>query len=805
MKKTFKLLGLYLLVTLVVAVGIVFLLPMPVNANSDDWEDPLPPAPTNHLLDIVGNLMNLTDANIAADLTIDTGDATIAVNANVDLQAAAGFADVMVAGDLGLTLNDFATNLHITYADQTLYADWNNLHLQVSVPALMDGLPALLGLFGVDFTMPDFSELDVNALLGLLENYTETTNDHGFDVVLTVAGCDLELTCDANYNLQRAVIPGLTVGDATLAGAIDLTVYATPLALTVPDEPYVDVPQLVNLFTNLMPVFNQPFSIAGNAKLYTTVDGVPQADNYLSADLGRLAVATKAGLLDQLAIDIAVGGQGELFKTVLNDRALTLGAYFNGDTANYPDQSGVYINFDGLKLFCAKADLADTYRALQNILSLFVSDDILDYTKLFYFNANNDMVFDATVLQNLMGNLTADDIVPMITKYLPYLQGLTLDADNKLTLTVTDPQGGCAVTVTLFPDADGIYHLTVKCNLTEQQRALAADFTLTTLDSVVGVPDDATGYKDVSDIDNLLNAVNNTVRYQEFYFTGTVGVSINLLGKDIPVDVPVEIAINNTDPARGLVVAAHFALPYDNLTSIAIGDLRLLDSAPSNAGKTQKGTRDLYLYYQQGNIYLYRTEQVKWTEKIPNGTFLGIPIYKNEDRYVAYEKAVKLTMAEFTNDAMYWLLKWGFGFSDTIMNPINDAIANGNANTDPVNYGDVFHDLKYTDGRYDIVLNLGAITNNYDLKDFTVSVTTADRDAQTVVTAVGLDMQINVKGISIVLETRDNGLALSLSDGVADVTTATAQMTAIDDRYAAMPLADGQTYYETIKGNWQAA
>lgn len=796
MKKTFKLLGLYLLVTLVVAVGIVFLLPMPVNANSDDWEDPLPPAPTNHLLDIVGNLMNLTDANIAADLTIDTGDATIAVTANVDLQAAAGFADVMVAGDLGLTLNDFATNLHITYADQTLYADWNNLHLQVSVPALMDGLPTILGLFGVNFTMPDFSELDVNALLGLLENYTETTNDHGFDVVLTVAGCDLELTCDANYNLQRAVIPGLTFGDTTLAGTIDLTVYATPLAVTVPDEPYVDVPQLVNLFTNLMPVFNQPFSIAGNAKLYTTVDGVPQADNYLSADLGRLAVATKAGLLDQLAIDIAVGGQGELFKTVLNDRALTLGAYFNGDTANYPDQSGVYINFDGLKLFCAKADLADTYRALQNILSLFVSDDILDYTKLFYFNANNDMVFDATVLQNLMGNLTADDIVPMITKYLPYLQGLTLDADNKLTLTVTDPQGGCAVTVTLFPDADGIYHLTVKCNLTEQQRALAADFTLTTLDSVVGVPDDATGYKDVSDIDNLLNAVNNTVRYQEFYFTGTVGVSINLLGKDIPVDVPVEIAINNTDPARGLVVAAHFALPYDNLTSIAIGNLRLLDSAPSAAGKTQKGTRDLYLYYQQGNIYLYRTEQVKISGK----WLWSDPVYSG-----SYEKAVKLTMAEFTDDALYWLLKWGFGFSDSIMQQITNAVANGGDNNEPLNYGDLVHGFSNTDGRYDIVLNLGEITHNKDLKDFTVSITTADNaDGQTVVTAVGLDMQIDV-GISIVLETRDNGLQLTMGDGVADVTTATAQMTAIDDRYAAMPLADGQTYYETIKGNWQAA
>lgn len=796
MKKTFKLLGLYLLVTLVVAVGIVFLLPMPVNANSDDWEDPLPPAPTNHLLDIVGNLMNLTDANIAADLTIDTGDATIAVTANVDLQATAGFADVMVAGDLGLTLNDFATNLHITYADQTVYADWNNLHLQVSVPALIDGLPALLGLFGVDFTMPDFSELDVNALLGLLENYTETTNDHGFDVVLTVAGCDLELTCDANYNLQRAVIPGLTFGDTTLAGTIDLTVYATPLAVTVPDEPYVDVPQLVNLFTNLMPVFNQPFSIAGNAKLYTTVDGVPQADNYLSADLGRLAVATKAGLLDQLAIDIAVGGQGELFKTVLNDRALTLGAYFNGDTANYPDQSGVYINFDGLKLFCAKADLADTYRALQNILSLFVSDDILDYTKLFYFNANNDMVFDATVLQNLMGNLTADDIVPMITKYLPYLQGLTLDADNKLTLTVTDPQGGCAVTVTLFPDADGIYHLTVKCNLTEQQRALAADFTLTTLDSVVGVPDDATGYKDVSDIDNLLNAVNNTVRYQEFYFTGTVGVSINLLGKDIPVDVPVEIAINNTDPARGLVVAAHFALPYDNLTSIAIGNLRLLDSAPSAAGKTQKGTRDLYLYYQQGNIYLYRTEQVKISGK----WLWSDPVYSG-----SYEKAVKLTMAEFTDDALYWLLKWGFGFSDSIMQQITNAVANGGDNNEPLNYGDLVHGFSNTDGRYDIVLNLGEITHNKDLKDFTVSITTADNaDGQTVVTAVGLDMQIDV-GISIVLETRDNGLQLTMGDGVADVTTATAQMTAIDDRYAAMPLADGQTYYETIKGNWQAA
>ncbi len=802
MKKTLKMIGLYLLVTLVVAAGVIFLVPTPVNAHNEDWQDPLPPEPDNHLLDIVGNLMNLHDFNVDADLAITTGGQTIAVDATVDLQATDGFTDVAVAGDVAVTINDFNAALHVTYWDNTLYADYNNLHLSADLNALLDGLPTILGWFGVDFTLPDTSNLDVNAILALLEAYTETDNGNGYDIVLTVAGCDLQLTCDHNFNLQRAVIPGLTLGDTTLKGAITLTVYATPLAITVPDVAYVNVPQLVKMFTDLMPTFNQPFTIAGNATLFATVDGVRQADNYLTADLGRLAVMTRNGLLDQLAIDLAVNGAGELFANQLSGRALNLGAYFNSDNTD----GGVYINFDGLKLFCGKADLADTYAALQSLLALFVPDEIMQYTNLFYFNDHNDMVFDTTVLQNLMGNLTADDIVPMLTKYLPYLQDLTLDADNQLTLTVTDPQGGFAVTVTLFPAADGIYHLTVECNLAEQQRALTANFTLTTLDSVVGVPADAdvnndhAPYYNVSSIDNLLNAVNNTVRYQEFYFTGTVGVSINLLGKDIPVDVPVEIAINNTDPARGLVVAAHFALPYDNLTSIAIGNLRLLDSAPSAAGKTQKGTRDLYLYYQQGNIYLYRTEQVKISGK----WLWSDPVYSG-----SYEKAVKLTMAEFTDDALNWLLKWGFGFSDTIMNPITDAIANGATNTAPLDYGNVVHGFSNTDGRYDIVLNLGEITRNPDLKDFTVSVTTADRDGQTVVTNVGLDMQVDV-GVKIVLQTRDNddgskGLKLSLGDGVADITTATERMTMINDRYAAMPLADGQTYYETIKGNWQAA
>lgn len=793
MKKTLKMIGLYLLVTLVVAAGVIFLVPTPVNAHNEDWQDPLPPEPDNHLLDIVGNLMNLHDFNVDADLAITTGGQTIAVDATVDLQATDGFTDVAVAGDVAVTINDFNAALHVTYWDNTLYADYNNLHLSADLNALLDGLPTILGWFGVDFTLPDTSNLDVNALLALLEAYTETDNGNGYDIVLTVAGCDLQLTCDHNFNLQRAVIPGLTLGDTTLKGEITLTVYATPLAITVPDVAYVNVPQLVKMFTDLMPTFNQPFIIAGNATLFATVDGVRQDDNYLTANLGRLAVATKNGLLDQLAIDLTLDGAGDLFTSQLNGRALDLGAYFNSDNEN----GGVYINFDGLKLFCGKADLADTYAALQGLLSLFVSDDILQYTNLFYFDSDNNMVFNTALLKELMGNLTADDIVPMLTKYLPYLQGLTLTADNVLTLTLIND----LLTVELCPTADGTYQLSITSYLAQQQREIVATFTLATVDSVVGVPADAdvnndhAPYYNVSSIDNLLNAVNNTVRYQEFYFTGTVGVSINLLGKDIPVDVPVEIAINNTDPARGLVVAAHFALPYDNLTSIAIGNLRLLDSAPSAAGKTQKGTRDLYLYYQQGNIYLYRTEQVKISGK----WLWSDPVYSG-----SYEKAVKLTMAEFTDDALNWLLKWGFGFSDTIMNPINDAIAKGNANTDPVNYGDVFHGITNTNGRYDIVLNLGAITNNNDLKDFTVSVTTADRDAQTVVTNVGINMDIDV-GIKIVLQTRDNGLALSLGDGVADVTTATERMTMIDDRYAAMPLADGQTYYETIKGNWQAA
>ena len=776
MKKTLKLCGLYLLVTLTVALGVIFLVPMSVSANNnEDWDnDFVAPANDNHLLDIVGNLMNLHDANITADLAITTGGQALALNADVDLQATDGFAEVAVAGDLAVRVNDFATAVHLTYLDNTLYADWNQLHLSVSVPVLIDGLPTLLGWFGIEFTMPDLSDLDVNALLALLENYTETNNGNGYDVVLTVMGCAVQLTCDANFNLTRAVIPDLTIGDTTIAGDITLTTYDTALAIVTPEPvaSYVDVPQLIKLFGDLVPTFNQPFMISGSATLFATADGNRQADNYLTADLGRLAVATKNGLLDQLAIEIGLDGAGELFTTTLNGRALDLGAHFNGNN----DNGGVYVNFDGLKLFCAKADLADTYAALQNLLGLFVGEDILQYTNLFYFNDNNDMVFNTTMLNaivsDLIGNLSANDIITLLDTYLPYLGGLTLTADNVLTLTLVND----LLTLTLEPTADGAYQLSVHSYLAEQNREIVATLTLQTVDAFTGEPTDTTGYLDVSDIDDLLNAINHTVQHQEFAFTGTVQVSI--IG--INIDVPVEILINNTDAERGLVVAVHLALPYSLLTSA------ILESAPDAAGKTQNGTRDVYLYYQQGYIYMYRTEQVKKTKN------LFVTEYKG-----SYEKAVKLTMTEFMDDAMNWLLKWGFGFSDTIMKQITDAITSSNDNNAPLDYGNIIHGFTNTNGRYDIVLNLGEIAHNPDLKDFTVSVTTApDANGQAMVTALGLNMQIDV-GIKIVLQTKDNGLALTCGNGVADVTTATDWI----DNYA---FPDGETW-QTIKGEWQAA
>ena len=789
MKKTLKLCGLYLLVTLTVALGVIFLVPMSVTANNnEDWDDYVTTAADNHLLDIVGNLMNLHHANITADLAITTGEQTITLNADVALQASDGFADIAVAGDLAVRVNDFATALHLTYLGNTIYVDWNNLHLSVSTTDLIDGLPTILALFGVEFTMPDMSDLDVNAILAMLENYTEADNGNGYDVVLTVAGCDLQLTCDTNFNLQRAVIPDLTIGGATIAGDIALTTYDTTEAITVPDFAYVDVPQLVKLFGDLIPTFNQPFAISGNATLYATENGNPQLDNYLNADLGRLAVATRDGLLDQLAIEIAVNGMGDLFNTTLGGRALDLGAYFNSNNTD----GGVYLNFDGLKLFCAKADLADTYAALQNLLGLFIGDDVLQYTNLFYFNDNNDMVFDRAVLTDLMGDLSANDIVTMLNTYLPYLQGLTLTADNVLTITLAND----LLTLELRPTADGVYELNIHSYLAAQNREIVAELTLQTVDAFTGEPTDTTGYLDVSDIDDLLNAVNNTVRHQEFAFTGNVKFEVNIIGIKVNKAIPVTILINNTDPERGLVVTAHLALPYDGMTKL------MLDSAPDAAGSTQNGTRDVYLYYQQGYIYLYRTEQVKYKEQV--GTTLGF-IPKYEDRYVAYEKAVKLTMAEFMDDALNWLLKWGFGFSDSIMTQITDAITGSNDNDDPLDYGDIIHGFTNTDGRFDIVLNLGEIAHNPDLKDFTVSVTTAtDANGQTTVTAIGVDLQINV-GVSMALKTEGNGLTLTTGDGVADITDATNHLADIDRRYTEKPLANGQTYYETIKGVWQAA
>ena len=784
MKKTLKLCGLYLLVTLVVALGVIFLMPLPVSASDEaDWEDPVLPAPDNHLLDIVGNLMTLHDANVTANLTIVTNGQQIDLTAAVDLQATDGFTDVAVAGDLDVRVNDFATTLHLTYLAQTIYADWNNLHLSVGTTDLINGLPTLLGLFDVKFTLPDFGDLDVNALLGILEDYTETDNGNGFDVVLTVAGCDLQLTCDADFNLQHAVIPELTFGDTTIAGEIALTTYDTALAITTPEpaDTYVDIPQLLKFFGDLIPTFNHPFAFTGNATIFATADGNPQLDNYLSADFGRLAVATQNGLLDQLAIEIAVNGMGDLFQDMVDGRALNLGAYFNSDNTN----GGVYINFDGLQLFCAKAALADTYAALQHLLGLFVGDDILQYTNLLYFNDNNDMVFDQAVLAEIMGDLSVNDIVTLLDTYLPYLQGLSLTADNVLTLTLANN----LLTLTIEPTADGAYQISIDIYLAEQNREIVATFTLQTVDAFTGEPENTTTYLDVSDISTLLDALNNTVRYQEFYLTGTIHLSVASL---LTVDVPMEVAINNTDPERGLVVAAHFALPYSGLPKL------VLDDAPSAAGKTKDGTRDVYLYYQQGDIYLYRTEQVKLTQ----GGLWGIgakTVYEG-----SYEKAVKLTLTQFMDDAVNWLLQWGFGFNNTIMNEINKAVANSGNNNDPLNYGDIVHGFTYNNGRYDIVLNLGEIAHNPDLKDFTVSITTAaGADDQTLITDIGLDLQISTV-VKIVVQTKGAGLKLTCGEGVADVTTALDRMLLINNEYQDKSLTYGQTCH-TIQGVWQAA
>jgi uncharacterized repeat protein (TIGR02543 family) len=198
--------------------------------------------------------------------------------------------------------------------------------------------------------------------------------------------------------------------------------------------------------------------------------------------------------------------------------------------------------------------------------------------------------------------------------------------------------------------------------------------TLTNDSISINAPSDLSSYYNIFNIDELVNGILTTASNKDYAISGTV-----TLGLPIVSDIDVNI------DAKVRVLEDGSPLVYLHL------DMSSLPLLAKTIGLKEK---DVYFYYMDGYVYIYRKE--------------SSTTYK-----------LKVSYQEFFDDIMYYLMDFSLGMPDIILNAINSST---NENEDYViDAGTVINSYSYNNHKFNFSLDMEALTDNSNLGDMSLS------------------------------------------------------------------------------------
>lgn len=221
-------------------------------------------------------------------------------------------------------------------------------------------------------------------------------------------------------------------------------------------------------------------------------------------------------------------------------------------------------------------------------------------------------------------------------------------------------------------------------------------------------------YFDFSDIKLLLSLGINTAEFNDYHLTGEANLNIlGIIDKDLPIDLKIKNNQGN--------VSLSLDLPDIPIISIVNGD----------PDYTSTKTRNASIYYQDGLVYLRRTDRVS------NGLFITTQYDVN------YTSVCELDY--FMDNIMYYLCDFVMGLRSWV----KDQIQSSNVETDgQIQYESILKDFYYNEqGSYFFIdINIAELAQNPDLQSLTVKVRVNSETAM----LSGLDINLNISvGISI--------------------------------------------------------
>ena len=587
--------------------------------------------------------------------------------------------------------------VYIDYLDDYLSISFGNIGVKAMLSELEGLITEALTMFNLDMLATNATTIDI---ANILNSLILSANDGlSLEIELPIVGL-------VGLQLKNCVlkISDMAIGDVSLTNIsfnvnqADEVVYNNRNVNYLTSKDLSTLLAMVNNIMNLAKTSGFKFSINGDVAISGKTYSLSGEVDILLTN--GLEVKANLTILGEHSITI--------YRKIEENGQAVYYAIYDNLALNDVDAEGNPDTTSTLNVMANETDLSGFLDTLSNFFNFDFSQVESDISSLEGFNIVDlvDQIDFAKLLKSL-DIIYSDETVLKIVVDKNFLNA-TSDLSISLIFSNNDD--------TLNLARAEIANLAISGILIQQ-------FDLTyngVFSDEINVPD--LTYYDLSMLNPLFKTIFNTALLTDFHISGTFNVSGKLLSLfNINEEVNIDIYVKRIEgTAYPEVYVKIWEIPVISLVN---NDLEF-DGAKGSAGG-----RCLEIFYSNREVYLYRTE----TAKISSG-WLGLG-----SKNVPYAKKVKIADTEFISNILYYLLDYGFGFSDDIMNAITGSIST-NENVDFTNVITNFNVNEA--GNYVIGINLREITGNSDLENFDVEISTTTVEDKTYLATFDFTMKL---------------------------------------------------------------
>ncbi len=582
----------------------------------------------------------------------------------------------------------------------------------------------------IDFINKNFNmSINTNFDLGVIGSWKVVDNE----IIWTLRDGSIINISTSNI-LDLSVISGeFSVGAQVVA--IGQNVVMT----NINDNDYVDINKILNEVQAIInTITTKQYDFVANAQVYNNGNV-------------RYNVAVDAGL--DIINGILFGGTAKL--TGEKDIEVNL---------DY-DNNYLYLNYDGLKVKINKQNLKE-------IAGIALSVFGIDISNMSIFD-NIDFDFDLGNITEIMPEIDFGNPLSMlkVINSLNYSDGQFYIELNAKYITNSDNLD--IMKVSLLTNDNKLTNINLDNIYTSENEYFNLQIALEEFKGLQTIGD---GYIDISSASTLLKGIINTSELNNYHITGNLNIVMDVLGTDIDWNVPYDFQIKLVD-SKPVVMANVGPMPVVPAVN---------NDVPYEFGDTVSGIycgldRKMTIYYLDGYVYFYRTEQV--------------PVFASGTR--TYEKKLKVALDTVLADPMKYM-QYALGFTDSIMDAIAESMQLTQNRENPIDLGKVLLAFDHNDDYYNLTINLGEISNNPQLDTIYVGIKTSyiDSASKDYTTDLKFNMHMPFTD-SIVMDLTTNDMKL------VDI-GAELDFSALYNYVNSYPYNEDEQW-EANKGNWSLA